>query len=191
MAKDKVIDLKTKYQEEIAPKVQEALKIKNTMSIPKVTKVVLNVGLGPFIQKGNKDYSFIVDNLTAITGQKPTLRIAKKAISNFKIREDDVIGVSVTLRGKNMYNFLDKLINVVFPRVRDFRGISYKSFDGNGNFSVGFKEHVVFPEISPDDVLKIHGLQVNISTTAKDNESGLTLLKEMGFPFQKQPTTNS
>jgi large subunit ribosomal protein L5 len=191
MAKAKVLDLKTKYQEEIAPRVQKALGIKNAMSIPKVTKVTLNVGLGPFIQKGNKDYSFVVENLTAISGQKPVLRKSKKSVSNFKIREDEIIGVSVTLRGKSMYNFLNKLVNVVFPRVRDFRGISYKSFDGKGNFAVGFKEHMVFPEISPDDVLKIHGLQVNVTTSAQNDEEGLTLLKEMGFPFKKQTTTNS
>ncbi len=180
-----ITDLQTRYKTEIAPKLKESLNIKNIMAIPKVTKITVNVGIGTYVKQGNKDYSHIVENVQAITGLKPVVTKAKKAISNFKIRENDVIGVAVTLRGKKMYAFLNKLTNIVFPRVRDFRGLSPKSFDGNGNYSIGFKEHIVFPEISPDDVIKLHGVQVNIGTDAKDDESGLALLKELGFPFKK------
>ncbi len=191
MAKADVKDLKTRFTEEMAPKLREKLGIKNVMAVPKVTKVVVNAGIGPIIAKSSKDYEFVVDNLAAITGQKPVLRRAKKSVSNFKIREGMVIGISVTLRGEKMYDFLNKLVNIVFPRVRDFRGISHKSFDGNGNYSIGFKEHIVFPEISPDDVIKVHGLQVNITTTANNDEDGLALLTEMGFPFKKQLAPNN
>jgi len=180
----KAVDLKTRYLNDIVPALKKELNESNTMAIPKVTKVTLNIGIGTYVKSHNKDYSNIVENLTMITGQKPVLNKAKKAVSNFKIREGDIIGMSVTLRGKRMYDFLNKLINIVFPRVRDFRGISKKAFDGNGNYSIGFKEHIVFPEISPDDVIKIHGVQVCVSTNAKDNEHGLALLSALGFPFK-------
>lgn len=181
----KTTDFKTRFNKEIMPKVKESLSIKNTMAVPRVTKVVINCGIGTYVKAHNKDYSNIVDNLTAIAGQKPVVTKAKKAISNFKTREGDVIGVVVTLRGARMYDFLNKLVNVVFPRVRDFRGISSKAFDGKGNYSVGFKEHTVFPEISPDDVIRLHGLQINITTNAGSNEQGHALLSAMGFPFKK------
>ena len=186
MAKaEKILSLEEKYKEEIIPKLMEALKRKNALSLPKISKITINAGIGSYVKSHNKDYSNIIENLTAISGQKPVITKSKKAISNFKLRENDVIGVMVTLRGKRMYEFLNKLINVVFPRVRDFRGLAVKSFDGNGNYSIGFKEHTVFSEISPDDVIKLHGLQVNICTTAKSNEEGHELLKLMGFPFKK------
>ncbi len=181
----KILDLQTRFKKEIQPELQKTLGIKNIMAVPKVKKVTLNVGIGSQKDSNNKDYSYIVENLTKITGQKPIITKAKKAISNFKIREEDPIGISVTLRGKKMYNFLNKLTNIVFPRVRDFRGLNKKAFDGNGNFNVGFREHIVFPEISPDDVIKLHGLEVNIMTTAENNEYGFELLKAMGFPFKK------
>ncbi len=181
----KAVNLKIRFEKEISPKLKETLGVKNFMAIPKVTKIVINSGIGTYVKNHNKDYSNIVDNLAAITGQKPVVTKAKKAISNFKSRQGDVIGVMVTLRGARMYDFLNKLVNVVFPRVRDFRGISPKSFDGHGNYSVGFKEHIVFPEISPDDVIKLHGLQVNISTNAGTDERGLRLLEAIGFPFKK------
>ncbi len=186
MAKaEKILNLEEKYKEEIIPKLMDVLKRKNTLSLPKVSKITINAGIGSYVKAHNKDYSNIIENLTAISGQKPVVTKSKKAISNFKLREDEVIGVIVTLRGKRMYEFLNKLINIVFPRVRDFRGLSAKSFDGNGNYSVGFKEHTVFSEISPDDIIKLHGLQVNICTTAKNNEEAYELLKLMGFPFKK------
>lgn len=178
-------DLQTRFMTKILPKLKEKLGKKNIMSIPKITKIRVNVGMGSYIKSHNKDYSNIIDNITTITGQKPTLNKAKKAISNFKVRQGEVIGTSVTLRGKRMYDFLNKLINIVFPRVRDFRGLSKKAFDGAGNYSIGFKEHTVFPEISPDDIIKLHGVQISITTSAKTDEEGLELLTLLGFPFKK------
>jgi large subunit ribosomal protein L5 len=190
MAKAKVVDLKTRYKDEIAPALQKELGVKNAMSVPKLDKVTINVGMGSYTSStrgAKKDFNHIVENIQAIAGQKPLITKAKKAVSNFKIRQGDPVGVSVTLRGKKMYSFVNTLVNVVFPRVRDFRGISYKAFDGNGNYSVGFKEHVAFPEISPDEVVRTHGVQVNIATTATNNEDGHALLKAFGFPFKKVP----
>lgn len=181
----KAIDLKIRFKNEIVPKLQQTLGVKNIMAVPKVTKITLNSGIGPFLKAGKGDFDFVVENIVKITGQKPVITKSKKAISNFKIRENNPVGVTVTLRGKRMYDFLNKLVNIIFPRVRDFRGLSEKSFDGQGNFSVGFKEHTVFPEISPDDVIKLHGLQICINTNAGNDEKGLELLKAMGFPFKK------
>lgn len=184
----KVTKLKERFAKEIAPKLQKDLGIKNTNAIPRLKKVTVNAGLGNFYTSGTKDFSEFVANITAMTGQKPIVTKAKKAISNFKIREEMPNGVMVTLRGARMYDFIEKLVNVVFPRIRDFRGIPDKSFDGNGNYSVGIKEHICFPEINPDDIAKIHGLQVCVGTTAKNNEEGLALLKALGFPFKKKST---
>ncbi|MDA1061217.1 MAG: 50S ribosomal protein L5 [bacterium] len=184
----KTINLKSRFTEEIIPKLKEILGEKNSIAIPKVTKITINSGLGPHVQGGKGDFEFIVENIAKITGQKPVITKAKKAISNFKIREENPVGVAVTLRGKRMYDFLNKLINIVFPRVRDFRGLSPKSFDGHGNYCIGFTEHIVFPEISPDDVIHLHGLQVNISTSAETDELGFELLKSLGFPFKKPNT---
>lgn len=178
-------NLKIRFQNEMIPALKKELNIKNTMAVPKLTKVTLNIGLGTYIKSHGKDVGDVLENLAKISGQKPMVRKAKVAISNFKVRENDVVGTSVTLRGQRMYDFINKLVNIVFPRVRDFRGISPKSFDGKGNYTIGFKEHVVFPEISPDDISKIHGLEICISTTAKNNEEGLALLKILGFPFKK------
>ena len=182
----KAINLQTKFNEEILPQLKEKLGIKNSMAVPKVTKVKINVGIGTYVKNHNKDYSNIVDNIANIGGQKPMITTAKKAISNFKTRKGDKVGITTTLRGEKMYSFLNKLVNIVFPRVRDFRGISPKAFDGNGNFNIGFKEHTVFPEISPDDVMNLHGIQISITTSAKTDEMGLELLKLMGFPFIKK-----
>jgi len=179
-------DLYLKYKEVIVPNLKKELNIKNSLAIPKLLKISINTGIGTYTKKeGNKDFSHIEKSIALISGQKPVLRTAKKAVSNFKTRIGDPVGITVTIRGKRMYSFLDKLINIVFPRVRDFRGVSDKSFDGNGNFSIGFKEHVAFPEISPDEVMNLHGLQINIVTSAKDDETGYKLLKEFGFPFKK------
>lgn len=179
----KAVDFKTRFQKDMVPELKKTLGIKNNMAIPKVTKVTVNIGIGTYTKK-SKDYSSIVNSVAMITGQKPVLNKAKKAISNFKVREGEVIGIAVTIRGAKMYDFLNKLVNIVFPRVRDFRGISEKAFDGKGNYSIGFKEHTVFPEISPDEAMNVHGLQVNICTTATSNEAGYELLKIMGFPFK-------
>ena len=178
-------DLKTIFREEIAPKLKEELKLKNVNAVPKVTKITLNVGIGTYLQKNGKDYSHVVERMTKISGQKPVLTKARKSISNFKIREEQIIGVKVTLRGRRMYDFLSKLVNITLPRVRDFRGISPKAFDQKGNYSLGLKEHIVFPEINPDDVLHLHGIQMTISTTAKNDKEGLALLKAYNFPFKK------
>jgi len=167
------------------PAIQKELGLKNVMQVPKVTKVVLNAGIGRFIKEAN-----FIDNvektLTKITGQKPIRTKAKKAISNFKIREGQEIGVMVTLRGPRMYDFLEKLVKVTFPRVRDFHGISDKAFDGQGNFTIGFKENVAFPEVKMEEIDKIHGLQIIVNTTAKNKVAGKSLLTHLGFPFSKK-----
>lgn len=178
-------DLQTRFKEEIAKELQKKLGIKNIMAVPKIKQVSINVGIGNYIKTHGKDFSAVVDSIAAISGQKPVITKSKKAISNFKLRAGEPVGVSVNLRGKRMYEFLTKLVNIVFPRVRDFRGISPKSFDGKGNYSIGFKEHVVFPEISPDEVSRLHGLEINIVTTAKNNEEAFELLSAFGFPFKK------
>ncbi len=176
--------LREKFTGEVASKLMEEFHIDNRLAVPKITKVTINVGIGTYTKSHNKDNSNIIENIAKISGQKPVLTRAKKAISNFKTRKGEVIGIAVTIRGKRMYDLLNKLINIVFPRVKDFRGISQKSFDGKGNFSVGFKEHTVFPEISPDEVSRLHSLQLNICTNANTNERALVLLKAMGFPFK-------
>jgi large subunit ribosomal protein L5 len=177
--------LYTKYQEEVKPVLKEKFGIKNEMAIPKIVKVTINSG----VNARNTDSHFVelIDNtLTRITGQKPVKNKAKKAISAFKVRENMVVGVSVTLRGQKMYDFLEKLINISIPRIRDFRGLVEKNIDKQGNLNLGFKEHNVFPEIRTDEVERIHGLQICISTTAKSYDKGLELFKLLGFPFQKK-----
>jgi large subunit ribosomal protein L5 len=181
----KAVSPKERYEKEIVPKLMKELGIKNTNAIPKLNKITVNAGLGTMYTSGTKDFSEFVENFRLITGQNPVVNKAKKAISNFKLREGLPNGISVTLRGKRMYDFVEKLVHIVFPRVRDFRGISDKSFDGNGNYSIGLREHTVFPEINPDDIVKIHGIQVCINTTAKNNDEGRALLKAFGFPFKR------
>lgn len=176
---------KERYEKEIVPQIMKELGIKNINAVPKINKITVNAGLGSMYTSGVKDFTEFVDNFRLITGQKPVINNSKKAISNFKIREGMPNGVSVTLRGKRMYDFIEKLVHIVFPRVRDFRGISPKAFDGNGNYSVGLKEHTVFPEINPDDLVKLHGIQVCINTSAKNDDEGRALLKAFGFPFKK------
>ncbi len=176
--------LYTKYKKEVVPALMAQLGYKNILQVPKLVKVVLNVGYGRQV----KETAFVEnigETLKAISGQKPIQNKAKKSISNFKIREGMNIGASVTLRGKRMYDFIDKLVSITFPRVRDFRGISPKSFDKQGNYSIGFKEHIAFPEIKSDAVDKLHGLQIVINTTAENKTAGLALLGKLGFPFKK------
>lgn len=176
--------LKEKYTKEIAPKLQESLKC-NVMEVPKIEKIVLNMGIGTYIRTGNKDYGVLQEHLALISGQAPIVKLAKKAISNFKLRAGMPVGLTVTLRGDNMYDFLEKMIHIVLPRVRDFRGISIKSFDDEGNYNFGIKEHTIFPEVPQDDVVKNHGIQITVKTTAKTKEAGRELLTQMGFPFAK------
>lgn len=173
-----------KYKKEVVPALMKRLDYKNPMAVPKIEKVVINVGVG----QNSKDANFIKQvekNIMMITGQKPISTKAKKSISNFKIRQGMVIGVKVTLRKKMMYDFLDKLINITLPRIRDFRGVSPESFDGKGNLNLGFKEQIPFPEIRAESIEKLHGLEVSILTSAKTDKEGLELLKLMGFPFKE------
>ncbi len=179
------MNLKTKYQKEIIPQLKEKFSFPNIFLVPKFKKVVINVSFG----RRNKDKPYI-DNiektLTRISGQKPVFTKAKKSISSFKVREGMIIGAMVTLRGDRMYDFLDKLINISFPRVRDFRGISEKSVDRQGNLTIGFKENSVFPEVKVDDINNIHGLEVTIASSARNREEGLELFRLAGFPFKKE-----
>ena len=177
--------IKEKFIKTTLSQLKEKFGYKNDMAVPRIEKVVVNVGTG----QGLKDskYNEVVEaTLERITGQRPVKVGAKKSISNFKIREGQVVGMMVTLRGKRMYDFIDKLVNVTMPRVRDFRGIDPKSVDKQGNLNLGFKEHIAFPEIHSDEVEKIHGLQVTVTTTANNHEEGLELLSQLGFPFIKK-----
>ncbi|MDJ0781926.1 MAG: 50S ribosomal protein L5 [Desulfosarcinaceae bacterium] len=175
--------LKERYETEIAPQLQEQFSFKNPYQIPRLEKIVLNMGLGEAIQN-MKILDTAVEELKAIAGQKPVITRAKKSIAAFKLREGMPIGCMVTLRRKQMWDFLNKLVNIALPRVRDFRGISGKAFDGNGNYSLGIKEHIIFPEIDYDKIDKIKGLNVSIVTTAKTDEEGKALLKLLGMPFK-------
>jgi large subunit ribosomal protein L5 len=176
--------LKTFYDETVAPKLKEKFNYTNPMQIPKIEKVVVNMGLGEAIHN-IKIIDSAVEELKQISGQQPVVTRAKKSIAAFKLREGMPIGCMVTLRKNRMYDFLNKLINVALPRVRDFRGISGKAFDGAGNYSLGIKEQLIFPEIDYDKIDKIKGLNISIVTTAKTNEEGKALLKLMGMPFKK------
>ena len=176
--------LKEKYDKEIIPKLMEQFGYKNKMAVPKLEKITINVGLGKSLQDA-KFTDVAVNTLTRITGQKPVLTKAKKSISNFKIRQGMTLGAKVTLRGDRMYDFLDRLINIAMPRVRDFRGIKRKAVDQQGNLNIGFIEHIVFPEIKSDDVEKLHGLEVSATTSTKNYEEGIALLEELGIPFKK------
>jgi len=176
--------LKEKYQKEIVKKMQEQFGFKNAMLVPRLSKVVLNVGFGAHAKE--KEYlESVSKGLTMITGQKAVFTLAKQSVSAFKIREGMTIGAKVTLRGPRMYDFIEKLVGITFPRVRDFRGIDNKGLDNKGNMTIGFKEHVAFPEIRVEDIDKTFGLEVCMSTTAKNKEEGLALFQLLGFPFKK------
>jgi large subunit ribosomal protein L5 len=177
--------LKTVYQQTIVPKLKEEFSYKNIHEVPKVIKITVNRGLGEASQNAKALESSIVE-LGKITGQKPVVTRAKKAIAGFKIRQGMPVGVMVTLRSERMYAFLDRLINLALPRIRDFRGISDKSFDGRGNYSLGVREQLIFPEIDYDSIDQIRGLDISIITTAKTDEEGRALLKAMGMPFRNQ-----
>lgn len=174
--------LKDKYQTEVIPAMMKEFNYKNALQVPRLEKITLNVGLGEAIQN-IKVLDAAVAEVTAITGQKPVVTRAKKAIANFKLREGVPIGCMVTLRRARMYEFLDRLIHVALPRVRDFKGVSDRSFDGRGNYSLGLREQIIFPEIQVDKVDKTRGLSVSIVTTAKTDREGRALLKFMGMPF--------
>ena len=175
--------LKEFYEKEAVPELIKAFNYKNTMQVPRLKKIVLNMGLGEAIQN-IKLMDSAVEELKIIAGQQPVITRSKKSIAAFKLREGMPIGCMVTLRRGRMYDFFDKLVNVTLPRVRDFRGLSDKSFDGRGNYTLGIKEHIIFPEIDYDKIDKIKGLNITIVTTAKTDEEGKALLKMMGMPFR-------
>ena len=174
--------LKTKYTNDVVPAMMKEFNYKNSMQVPRLEKITLNVGVGEATQNA-KAIDSTVAEITAIAGQKPVVTRAKKAIANFKLREGVPIGCMVTLRRERMYEFLDRLIHVALPRVRDFKGVSDRSFDGRGNYSLGLREQIIFPEIHADKVEKTCGMTVTIATTAKTDQEGRTLLKLMGMPF--------
>ena len=176
--------LANEYKEEILPQLMEKFDYSNVMEAPELEKIVVNVGLGD-AKEDTKLLDTVVDEIARITGQSPTVTRAKKSIANFKIREGMPVGVKVSLRGEQMFEFLYKLINVTMPRIRDFRGVSPKSFDGRGNYSLGISEHTVFPEINIDDVDNVHGLEITIVTSAETDEEAFELLSIMGMPFKK------
>lgn len=178
-----MLRLKEKYEKEVVKSMMEKFNYKNVMEVPKLEKVVINMGLGEAAQNP-KVIDFAVNDLMTITGQRPVITKAKKSIAGFKLRKGMSIGAKVTLRGKRMWDFVDKLINVALPRVRDFRGVSQKSFDGRGNYNLGVKEQLIFPEIDYDKIDKVRGMDICIVTTAKTDEEARELLKLLGMPFK-------
>ncbi|CDE95107.1 MAG: 50S ribosomal protein L5 [Bacilli bacterium] len=176
--------LEEKYKKEVVPSLMEKYNYKTVMLVPKIEKIVVNMGVGDALAN-SKNLEAAVSDLAKITGLKPIETKAKKSIAAFKVREGHKIGCKVTLRGERMYEFLDKLISIGLPRVRDFRGLSSKSFDGRGNYTIGIKEQLIFPEINFDEVEKVRGMDIVIVTTAKNNEEAFELLKELGVPFRK------
>ena len=178
--------LKEKYNQEIKNKLQKKLGLSNVMEVPEIKKITVNMGVGDAVQD-KKTIQKAVSDLEQLSGQKALITRARKSVASFKIREGMPIGVKVTLRRERMYEFLDRLINVALPRVRDFRGLNRKSFDGNGNYSLGVKEQIIFPEIDYDKVDKLRGLDISITTSAKNDEQGLALLKEFNFPIKDAP----
>jgi large subunit ribosomal protein L5 len=171
------------YEKTVVPEMMKRLELKNRMAVPRLKAVSVNVGMTANNLKDGKYPEAVEATLLRITGQKPVKTLAKKSIASFKIRQGMVIGMKVTLRGARMWHFLEKLVHVTFPRIRDFRGLSEKTVDQQGNFSTGFKEYIAFPEIRSDEVEKLHGLQVTVSTDAGDRKKGLELFRLLGFPF--------
>jgi large subunit ribosomal protein L5 len=177
--------LKERYQKEIVLGLQKSLGVDNVMEVPRLQKVVLNIGVGQ-AQGDAKVLDAAVEDLTTISGQKPVVTKARKSIANFKLREGVAIGVKVTLRGERMWAFYDRLVNLALPRVRDFRGVSPNSFDGRGNYTLGFNEQLVFPEIQYDSIEQVRGLEVTIVTTARNDDEGRALLQMLGMPFRRE-----
>ena len=176
--------LKDFYKETVIPKLTKDLGVKNVMQVPKLVKITVNMGVGEAVAD-RKVMDAAVADLTKITGQKPQLCMSKKSIASFKVRENLAIGTKVTLRGERMWEFLDRLVTIAIPRIRDFRGINPRSFDGRGNFSLGIKEQIIFPEIQYDQIDQLRGMDITITTTAKDNKQGKALLDAFNFPFRK------
>jgi len=177
--------LEEKYRNEVVPALKKSLNLQNIMQVPRITKIVVNIGLGEALDNA-KALEYAVQDMTTITGQKPIITKARKSIAAFKLREGRAIGVKVTLRGDRMWAFLDRLMNVALPRVRDFRGISPNAFDGRGNYTLGLREQLIFPEIDYDKIDKVRGMEVTIVTTARNDEEGRQLLSLLGMPFRKE-----
>jgi large subunit ribosomal protein L5 len=179
------LSIKERYKEEIIPALMKSLNLTNIMEVPRVKKVVVNVGVGEAIENA-KALDATVSDLRLITGQQPVVTKARTSIANFKLREGKSIGTKVTLRGDRMWSFLDRLMNIALPRVRDFRGVSPNAFDGRGNYTLGLREQLVFPEIDYDQIEKIRGLEVSIVTSARDDDQGRQLLQSLGMPFRQE-----
>jgi len=177
--------LKERYKEEVVPGLMKALNLENIMQVPRLKKIVVNIGVGEALENA-KSLEGAVSDLTSITGQQPIITRARKSIAAFKLREGRAIGAKVTLRGERMWAFLDRLMNVALPRVRDFRGVSPNSFDGRGNYTLGLREQLVFPEVDYDQIDKVRGMEVSIVTTARTDEEGRELLQMLGMPFRKE-----
>ena len=177
--------LKEKYNQELAPQLLADLSLANSMMVPRLSKIVVNVGCGE-AANDKKIIDQVITDLSTISGQRPKVNLARKSIAGFKLREGVAIGASVTMRGDRMWEFFDRLIAVAIPRIRDFRGLNPKSFDGNGNYTFGVTEQLIFPEIDYDQVTQVRGMDITIVTTAKNNEEGKALLDAFGFPFRKQ-----
>ena len=177
--------LKERYQTEIVPELVDSLNLENIMQVPRLSKIVVNIGVGEALDNA-RALEAAVSDVTQITGQKPIITKARKSIANFKLREGRAIGVKVTLRGEKMWSFIDRLMNVALPRVRDFRGVSANSFDGRGNYTLGLREQLVFPELDYDKIDKLRGMEVTIVTTAQTDEEGRQLLEMLGMPFRKE-----
>lgn len=178
------LSMREKYQTEVVPALTEEFHFSNVMMVPRILKIVVNVGVGEALDNA-KALDATVEDITKITGQKPIIMRAKKSVAGFKLREGRAIGVKVTLRGERMWSLLDRLVNIALPRTRDFRGITSDAFDGHGNFTLGLREQLIFPEIEYDKIDKIRGLEISIVTTAKSDEEGRRLLKLLGFPFKE------
>ncbi len=176
--------LKERYKKEIVPALMKEFDFKNVMQVPDLEKIIVNIGMGEALDSPNTLDAAVAD-LTAITGQKPVVTKAKHSIANFKLREGRSIGVKVTLRGDRMWSLLDRLVNIALPRVRDFRGVSPKSFDGRGNYTLGIREQLIFPEINYDKIDKIRGMEITFVTSAKNDEQAMALFRELGMPFRK------
>ncbi len=177
--------LKQRYQKEVVPALQKALGLDNVMEVPRLEKIIINVGVGKLMDD-SKALDGAVKDLTVISGQKPVVTKARKDIANFKLRAGRAIGVKVTLRGDRMWSFYDRLVNLALPRMRDFRGVSPDAFDGRGNYTLGFTEQLIFPEIQYDSIEQVRGLEVSIVTTARSDEQGRALLQLLGMPFRKE-----
>jgi large subunit ribosomal protein L5 len=176
--------LKQIYRDKIVPELQKSLGLANPMQVPKITKITVNMGVGEAVAD-KKIMDNAVGDLTKITGQKPLVTKARKSVATFKVRDGQAIGAKVTLRGENMYEFLDRLVNIAMPRIRDFRGVNARSFDGRGNYNFGVKEQIIFPEIAYDQIDAIRGMDITITTTAADDKAGRALLEAFNFPFRK------